>query len=172
MKVGWQYCSDSPALLIFLKKLLVSQPFSSQPFSRQNHLAIFPVFSLPCYTLHGVSLMPWLPSVSAELVYGCTGECGEIEAGPKWYSPATRCCVACQQQLHVRWELLAWPASTNRGRPLLRSLGCIHACLEHRSFLPLTHILGSSAHLDLLPSHSLDPYSDVPLFSLLFPRKS
>lgn len=107
MKVGWQYCSDSPALLIFLKNFwfLKMKLLSAQPFSRQNYLAIFPVFSLPCYTLHGVSLMLWLPSVSAELVYGCTGECGEIGAGPRWYSPAPRCCVACQQQLPVRWEL-------------------------------------------------------------------
>lgn len=163
MKVGWQYCSDSPSLLIFLKKtlwFLRMKLLSSQPFPMQNYLTIFPIFSLPCYTHHGVSLMLWLPSVSAELVYGCTGESGEIGAGPRWYSPAPKYCVACQQQLPVRWEL-AWPASTNRGQTLLRSLGCIHTYLEHWSFLPLTHILGSSAHLDLLPSHSLDPYASI-----------
>lgn len=104
MKVGWQYCSDSLSLLIFLKKLVVSQDETAFLSAFPNYLTIFPIFSLPCYTCHGVSLMLWLPSVWAELVYGCTGECGEMESGPWWYSPALQCCVVCQQQLPVRWE--------------------------------------------------------------------
>lgn len=134
---------------------------SFQSLLMQNYLTIFPIFNLLCYTRHGVSLMLWLPSVSAELGYGCTGERGEMGLA-QVYSSAPKCCVACQQQLPVRWEL-AWPASANRGQTLLRSLGCIHAYLEHWSFLPLTHILGSAAHCPPWPPsqpflRSLCPY--------------
>lgn len=124
--------------------------FSSQPFSMQNYFTISLTFSLVLHPPRCDSLQCWQNWFM--------GSVGRLGLAPSAVLRASSSSL---------WGgiTLAWPASANSGWTLLRSLGFIHAHLEHRSLLPLTHILGSSAHLDLLSSHSLDPYSVcAPLF--------
>lgn len=179
MKVGWQYHSHAPAFFIFWK----ASGFSGGNSALLNvkifvTLTMTPTLGLPNYIpSHWCFLeaVP-LPSVSTELVYGVLrrdlGRQGLVSSG---YSPGSKCCVAWQQQLPVRWEdafLGQPPLMDNRGWSLLRSLG--YPCIsEHSSSLCLMHILHASAHLDLLPSHfSRSSLNTCPLFSFLFPRQS
>lgn len=118
MKLSWQYCSDPPAFLIFLKNcdfsglncfpLSPSQCKITLPFSLHLFFRVTPsmVFPRCCGSLQ--SRQNWFT--------GVLGNVGRLGLVPSGYSPGPKCCVACQQQLPVRWEH-ACLASQRKQRP-------------------------------------------------------
>lgn len=131
-------CSDSPTLLIFLNKPVVSQDetaFLSVP-SNAKLPYYFPYLQSPVLHRHGVSLMLWLPSVSAELGYGCTGERGEMGLAPGvQLCSKVLCCVPAAAPCQVGTCL----ASQRKQRPNPPQVPWVYPRISWALIFPTSH---------------------------------
>lgn len=158
----WRWADNTAQILElfpFSGKLLLSQDEILFPSALLNvkiflcNLTTSSTFGLPCYVPPSCCFSDAvaLPSVSAEPVYGELRDLGILGLVPGGYSPGWKHCVNdSSSSCEVETRFLGQPALIGKPKPPQVPWVYLHIS-EHSFSLRLIHILGSSAHLDLLP---------------------